>query len=233
MRDFIVILFLLLVSTPALACELLLPESEVIRALQPPVPGPYVTCDKDTKEPCYCFDGIDPWIGELVDNMVVDFVRKDHEVSCADQADCDVKFQSLVCDLGSPIKNYDSLSVYCAVEALKKDGMKVVNSEAKRAARAAQEQAKAQMEAAMASAAKAMECGKTAQQLVLVRNAQKNLTKPQVKQLVETYSVIKNLLDSGSLATAIDEIQTVTADGVVITEDDKAALIGHIQSCKP
>lgn len=89
------------------------------------------------------------------------------------------------------------------------------------------------MAAAMAVAYKAIDCGKSAQALLLVRNGSKNLSTAQVKTLVSATAPIKQLLDTGSLTSALEEIQAVSADGVVITEDDKAALVNHINSCKP
>jgi predicted negative regulator of RcsB-dependent stress response len=82
-------------------------------------------------------------------------------------------------------------------------------------------------------AKKAMECGKSAQALMLVRNAAKNLTTEQVKQIVATYAPIKALLDTGSLQSAVEEIGKIQADGVLVTEEDKAAITAHIGQCKP
>lgn len=87
-------------------------------------------------------------------------------------------------------------------------------------------------EAALVQAEKVFNCGKSAQKLILIHNADKNLTKAQVKHLVSTYADVKNLLDTGSLETAIEEIGAIIADGVVITEDDKTAIVEHINGCK-
>lgn len=51
--------------------------------------------------------------------QVYDYTSKVGEVSCLDPADCDLKFQALTCAQGDPVKNYDSLSVYCAVDVMK------------------------------------------------------------------------------------------------------------------
>jgi hypothetical protein len=72
--------------------------------------------------------------------MVLDFIRKEHAESCLDEADCLAKEAALICDLGKPIRTENE--VYCAVEAYKKDGVKLVNSEAKKAAREAAEKAR-------------------------------------------------------------------------------------------
>lgn len=83
----------------------------------------------------------------------------------------------------------------------------------------------------IAQATSAMDCGRKVQAHLLVRNAPKGLTKPQVKQLVSAYKDIKNLLDTGSLASAKEEIEAATADGVIITTGDKAALVAQINTC--
>jgi hypothetical protein len=76
---------------------------------------------------------------ELIDNMVLDFIRKEKAESCLDEADCIAKEAALICDLGKPIRTENE--VYCAVEAYRKDGVKLVHSEAKKAAREAAEEA--------------------------------------------------------------------------------------------
>ena len=81
-------------------------------------------------------------------------------------------------------------------------------------------------------AMKAQHCGKRVMALMLARNAQKGLSKPQRKQLVQTYKDIKNLLDVGSLDVAKDEIQAVDADGVLVTSADKTALTADLDSCQ-
>lgn len=94
---------------------------------------------------------------------------------------------------------------------------------------------KAAYAAADAQAQKSMDCGKSAQRLLLIRNAQKSpaLDTTQIKALVALSSPMKALLDTGSLISAQEEIAGFVADGVVITEADKTALIQHINGCKP
>lgn len=89
------------------------------------------------------------------------------------------------------------------------------------------------MASALKNAEKAMECGKSTQALLLVRNAVKNLTIAQVKSLVATYSSIKQLLDTGSLVSAAEEIMAIVPDGVLVLEADKTALVAKINECKP
>lgn len=115
----------------ALACQLSIPESYVPTFLNPPVSGHYQKCES---EPCHCVDSINPWYSELVDNEVIDYVAWRQVESCTDEADCDDKFSRIVCTEGEEIKNYEQLSVYCAVNIMKIDGKKLVESPSKKAA---------------------------------------------------------------------------------------------------
>ena len=89
---------------------------------------------------------------ELVDNEVLDYIKKVDAVSCeklvkpevieGEEAlpfnefqDCDDKFETLVCkDKQEKIKNFDLLQVYCVEIVTRIDGKKLVNSEVKKAA---------------------------------------------------------------------------------------------------
>lgn len=134
------ILFILSINT-ALACKLSIPESYIPTFLNPPVSGHYEKCEDKPNEKCHCVEAIDPWTSELTDNMVLDFIRKEQEASCESEEDCQLKLEALVCESGSPIKNLESMSVYCAIEFMKKDGVKLVVSPAKKAAKEAAEKA--------------------------------------------------------------------------------------------
>lgn len=116
-----------------------------------------------------------------------------------------------------------------------KDVTRIRISEAKQTLYQAELVLKAQaaaFAAADAQASKAMECGNSAQRLLLIRNASKTLTTAQIKSLVAATASMKALLDTGSLNSAQEEIAAFTADGVIITEADKTALIQHINGCK-
>lgn len=201
-------------------------------------------CEEKKGVRCLALDSdTDCKIVELIDNEVLDFIRKEQVDSCtsvipepaegeeaATKSECQLKLEALVCEAGNPIMT--ETEVYCAVEIMKVDGKKLVESPVKKAAREAAMAIKAQQDAALASAMKAMDCGKSAQATMLVRNASKNLTTAQVKQIVATYAPIKGLLDTGSLQSAVEEIQAIQADGVLVTESDKEAIIAHINQCR-
>lgn len=220
-----------LFSLNSLACQNTIPQSEAVKAIALEPNAGSKSCADLPEEKCLCYDGIDFRDAEIADNEVLDFIRKDQAQSCADESDCQSKLEALVCEAGQAIRTESE--VYCAVDVMKVDGKKLVVSEAKKAAREAAEALKAQQEAAMESALKAMDCGKSAQAMMLVRNAAKNLTTEQVKQIVSTYAPIKALLDTGSLQSAVEEIAKIQADGVLVTEEDKSAIIAHIGTCKP
>ena len=128
------------ILTDAKACQLSIPESYVPTFLNPPVSGPYMKCES---EPCHCVDNVDPYISELVDNIVLDYIAKSNEIICTDELDCDAKFIELSCSLDEEkIKNYDLLSVYCAKPIYKIDGKKLVENAEKKAAYKAAKEAK-------------------------------------------------------------------------------------------
>lgn len=67
--------------------------------------------------------------------------------------------------------------------------------------------------------------------LLVLRNASKNLTTAQVDQMVQTYQPIMSLLQAVSGVTAKEKILAASADGVFITEGDKSALTQEIDKC--
>lgn len=64
-------------------------------------------------------------------------------------------------------------------------------------------------------------------------NSQKQLSGEQVAQLVSTYSQIISLLSTGSIATALGVINSITPDGVVMTLSDKNKIIALIARLNP
>ncbi len=126
-------LILVLVSLSSFANSL--PESEVIKAIALEPNAGSKLCADLPQEPCYSYEGIDWHSAKLIDNQVLDFIRKDNESACLDEADCQLKLEALVCQFGQPIKNLESMSVYCALEVFKVDGKILVNDPVKKAAR--------------------------------------------------------------------------------------------------
>lgn len=124
----------------SLACQISIPESYVPTFLNPPVSGHYMKCES---EPCHCVDNVDPYISELVDNIVLDYISKSNEITCSNELDCDAKFIEISCSLDEEkIKNYELLSVYCAKPIYKIDGKKLAENAEKKAAYKAAKEAK-------------------------------------------------------------------------------------------
>ena len=214
----------------AQACQISIPESYVPTFLNPPVSGPYEKCES---EPCHCVDNVDPYISELVDNIVLDYIAKSNEITCNDELDCDAKFIELSCSLDEEkIKNYDLLSVYCAKPIYKIDGKKLAENAEKKAAYKAAQASKKQLEIELVQVQKARDCGSRAINVMSLRNAKKGLSKQQRKQILTIYEDIKNMLDVGSLDNAKDAINSATADGILITELDKSSMIESIVGCQ-
>jgi len=75
-------------------------------------------------------------------------------------------------------------------------------------------------------------CADKVKKKMFYLNYSKGLTKAQVKQFVKDFKDIIDLIDTGSLDSASEEIAALTADGVLITETDKIDMIATIDSCK-
>jgi len=92
-------------------------------------------CEKKYSEPCIKFKS-----NESYKKIKPDTWLKMDTVTCTDNADCDSKFESIICsDLEyNKIKNYDTQEVYCT----KFEKMHVVDDLAKKALKDAEEQAK-------------------------------------------------------------------------------------------
>lgn len=156
----IITLLILTFSLNALSCANSMPISTAIFAIENNGAGreKEMNCAKLPDEQCVCFDDIKEWDeSELVDNEVLDYIKKVDAVSCVDEKDCDDKFEALVCNgKQEKIKNYDSMEVYCAKEIMKVDGKKLVNSESKKAQRKAEKEAEKELELSNKAAKKAL-----------------------------------------------------------------------------
>ena len=91
-------------------------------------------CESENKTECLDVSSINPYFAELIDNEVLDYVSQKQYESCLDEADCDDKFSRIVCTEGEEIKNYETLAVYCAVNVMRIEGKKLVESPSKKAA---------------------------------------------------------------------------------------------------
>ena len=200
-------------------------------------------CERISGEACFDLGDLPSSVYSEVDIEVDDTSKPNYSKSeieiCLSIEDCDSKHAVKTCldPLEYSIKNYDLLQVYCSkflsyskklAKSIALDSIKLSVYQSEQATKATL-QAK---EAAISYAQKLMACGNKVLAYMLVRNQPKLLTTMQVDQLVQTYAPIKGLLETGSLVTAKEKIQAVVADGVVVTEADKVALIAEIDLCK-
>lgn len=199
-------------------------------------------CEESEGESCYKVpsDSGECGIFKIEDVVGVDLSKpiysKNQVEECSDPEECQYKLENLLCIIQGEeaIKNLESMEVYCSRLTGYQEkvvGQQIGIDPVLKAQKDAEKAQALALENAMNAAQKAMDCGKTVQKLLLVRNSVKGLTTTQIKQMVATYSSIKQLLDTGSLVSAKEEIQAITADGVLVTEGDKTALIAEINKC--
>lgn len=146
---------------------------------------------------------------------------------CSGDIDCTDKLSVKECASGQKFIDENYTEVYCSVFS---PASILLNSVGYNAY-LSQKNALAQLEAGKAQAKRKRECGDSVIDLLLVRNASKNLNTTQIKQMVSTFSPIKSLLETASLVSAKEEIALVSADGVLVTEGDKVALSAAVDVC--
>jgi hypothetical protein len=156
--------------------------------------------------------------------------------ACSGEADCELKLSEKNCVDGRwALMDAEFTETWCnkitGYSQILSGRNIVIENATTKATYEAEQAAKAQMDGAISQAKAAMECGRTVKALLMVRNAPKGLSKGQIKQMVNTYAEIDSLLESGSLATAKDEIAAITPDGTLVTEGDKTALMAEIDKC--
>ena len=85
-------------------------------------------------------------------------------------------------------------------------------------------------EAAIEVKLKNMEFGKRVLAIVSIRNDAKSLQPADVVSLSNTYAPIQGLLLNGSIATAKAQIEAITPDGVLVSQDDLDAILAEINA---
>ena len=128
----------------------MMPESELISAMNGDVKPRFKSCKELPNEQCFCFKGFVLKASKLVDNMVDDvenpiWEAKSNVLACSDEADCLEKEASHECPNSYQIfRAKDNSEVYCTrivAYEQKVEGKKLVHDSAKLAAhKAAQEQ---------------------------------------------------------------------------------------------
>lgn len=239
----LICLLIIVFSGSTWACLNELPLSEAQKAIAKDPSFTGKVCKDLPSEQCMCFDNVNLRHVDIVDEMIPDeskptYSKNDIEV-CVDQSDCESKNASKTCtdSQETVYMAQDFSEIYCSKLTgyeQKVSGRKVfLINLAKKAAADAADAAQLAKDSAMIAARKARNCGETVIDALLVQNASKSLSTAQIKSINTTYASIKDLLETGSLASAREEIQAVTPDGVLVVEADKTALIAQLDSCAP
>lgn len=201
-------------------------------------------CEKHYSETCVPMPPrYNPSYHKVDDEMIDDHSKPNWGTrsmveACVGEDDCRDKATAKSCTGDrKPYYNAEYSEVWCneiLSYAKKASGRKiVVEDEAKKTSYQTQEATKKADQAAMAIASQALECGKKVISRMLLQNKPKNLSKAQVRNLVKTYKDIKNLLDTGSLESAREDILAVAINEPIVTQADKDALVAELDSCKP
>lgn len=77
---------------------------------------------------------------------------------------------------------------------------------------------------------KRIEFGKRLIAIMSIRNDAKNLTTPQIIQLVTDFSDINTAWANGSIATSRALVDAITPDGTILTTADKTAILAEIDA---
>ena len=96
----------------------------------------------------------------------------------------------------------------------------------------AEETAKATQAAIDAAIQQNIDCGDKIIKLIARKNLTKGLSKAQIKSIVSTYSPILDLFKSGALNSGLEDVEALTPDGILITEQDKTDIISEANGCK-
>jgi hypothetical protein len=183
-------------------------------------------CEAHYGEPCISYES-----NYSYSVVIAESYLKEQVEACDDADDCQSKHEAKTCDSEDfyAVKNLDSLESYCTKHVPEHIGIDQAAKDTYDANKAASDA----LASAMNLAKKAMTCGDDVIALMGVLNMSKGLNRGQMKSLVSDYSEIKSLLESGALETAKEEIADKVADGVLLLEADKTALIAKLNECNP
>lgn len=176
------------------------------------------SCEAISGENCYD-------IGSYPSSVYSEKVLKFDIETCADESDCQEKHELKTCE--TKIKNLDQMESYCTKKVIEIDDSKFLSYQAELTVQA-QEKA---LEDAKSIARSMRDCGNGVLDLMFVRNAQKSLSTAQVKQFMANNASVQSFLSGGALESAKEEILATEADGVLVTEGDKVALVSEIDKC--
>jgi hypothetical protein len=147
---------------------------------------------------------------------------------CSSEADCIAKEQAKTCPIPPEkwfkFRSNDNSRVYC-IELI---GKQLVLDTAGLQAFNELKQQKELVAQGISAAEERMDYGKKVIALLVYRNSLKTLNESQINQINTIYAPIKGLLETGSLRTARQVINGITPDGVLITSEDKQAILDKI-----
>lgn len=241
----IITLFILLMATSSFAQSLYVPESKVGKGTDGlTIHKSKAKCETQYSETCFDIKSTkNASYSEIIDEMVDDYskpVNSKNEIeACSDQTDCETKNASKVCadSEESVFMAADYSEIYCSKLLRfeqKLSGRKIVSAnETSKASYDAAKIAEATKEAAIAMAARAIACGKRVISMLVVQNASKSLDTTQIKAMNVTYASIKDLLETGSLTSAREEILAQPVAEPLVTQTDKDVLVAELDACKP
>ena len=195
-------------------------------------------CERVTSEKCFDLGDLPQSVYSVVNVLEDDYKKPLYDVKsnvtpCEGQA-C-YALQVGLCSEGlNAYVSEDLTSVYCTklLGYEKKEVSSIGLDSSKKAAydlKIQSDAVKALEESKIQAKLLRMESGKRVIAFINVRNDSKSLTVDQVALLISTYSDIKNALETGSLTTAKALVSLKNPDGVVMTSDDKAAIISEIE----
>lgn len=169
----------------------------------------------------------------LADDETKPIYSKSSIELCADLDDCRLKIQTKTClNDESPVFTLE-LELYCTkLTGYQQKTLKSIRQSSalltEHLTQKALKDAEVIQEQKLQEKIKLIDAGKRVVALLNLRNEPKNLTGEQIGQMVTTFASIKGLLETGSLKTAKYLIGQVVADGVIVTESDKTALIAEL-----
>lgn len=243
----LIIIFLLIpfrcFSSISESCLNKLPESEIIQFInEVPGSGPgNVSCDDKPNEECICFDGHNLKITKMESVSGYDagppiYSKKENEKDCEDRQACELLRDSLCVGLdgyeffyaentSSPgfnaycakVTGYETIPVVRKVLSVDDEKLAIQNDK---------DSEKESIYSALLDSKK----GERIIALFRILNKKKNLSMNQRKQILGNPNIkaIIDALSAGVLDIAADLISNYQADGVMITESDKARMLEEI-----
>lgn len=111
-----------------------------------------------------------------------------------------------------------------------KDKVILIENAAVKSSLLAADAAKIAQQDGLSQAKAARKFGESILDMMAVKNVEKSLSKGQIKQVVQDYELVRQLLVSGAVATARDEIAAMVPDGARVTQADKDDILAALDA---